>query len=200
MNMSTINPISFDPASTALVLIDLQHSNVARELAPHSAQQVVAHSVQLAEAMRQRGGTVVYVRVLIQELLHLPADVALARPASAPPLPDNATELVPQAGVQQGDIVIAKRQWGAFQGTDLEQQLRRRGITTLIFTGIATNFGIESTARAATDLGYAVIFAEDAMSSLRTDLHEFSIKNIFPFMGKVRSTADLISSLAADKQ
>ena len=198
--MNALNSISFDPASTALVLIDLQHSNVARELAPHSAQQVVANSMQLAVAMRQRGGTVVYVRVLIQELLHLPADVALSRPASAPPLPENATELVPEAGYKEGDIVIAKRQWGAFQGTDLEQQLRRRGITTLIFTGIATNFGIESTARAATDLGYAVIFAEDAMSSLRTDLHEFSIKNIFPFMGKVRSTADLISSLAADKQ
>lgn len=196
--MTTMNPISIDPAITALVLIDLQQSNVARELAPHSSQQVVAHSAQLAEAMRQRGGTVVYVRVLIKELLPLSADVALSRPASAPPLPENATDLVPEAGCQESDIVIAKRQWGAFQGTDLEQQLRRRGITTLVLAGIATNFGIESTARAATDLGYAVVFAEDAMSSLRADLHEFSIKNIFPFMGKVRSTADLISSLAAD--
>ena len=196
--MTTMNPISIDPAITALVLIDLQQSNVARELAPHSAQQVVAHSAQLAEAMRQRGGTVVYVRVLIKELLPLSADVALSRPASAPPLPENATDLVPEAGCQEGDIVIAKRQWGAFQGTDLEQQLRRRGITTLVLAGIATNFGIESTARAATDLGYAVVFADDAMSSLRADLHEFSIKNIFPFMGKVRSTADLLSSLAAD--
>lgn len=195
--MTTTNPISFDPARSALVLIDLQHSNVARELAPHSSQQVVAHSAQLAEAMRQRGGTVVYVRVLIKELLHLPADVALSRPASAPPLPDNATELVPEAGYQEGDIVISKRQWGAFQGTELEQQLRRRGITTLILTGIATNFGIESTARAALDLGYAVIFAEDAMSSLRTDLHEFSIKNVFPLMGKVRSTAELLTCLTA---
>ena len=196
--MTTMNPISIDPTITALVLIDLQQSNVARELAPHSAQQVVAHSAQLAEAMRQRGGTVVYVRVLIRELLPLSADVALSRPASAPPLPENATDLVPEAGCQEGDIVIAKRQWGAFQGTDLEQQLRRRGITTLVLAGIATNFGIESTARAATDLGYAVVFADDAMSSLRADLHEFSIKNIFPFMGKVRSTADLLSSLAAD--
>ena len=196
--MTTMNPISIDPAITALVLIDLQQSNVARELAPHSSQQVVAHSAQLAEAMRQRGGTVVYVRVLIKELLPLSADVALSRPASAPPLPENATDLVPEAGCQESDIVIAKRQWGAFQGTDLEQQLRRRGITTLVLAGIATNFGIESTARAATDLGYAVVFADDAMSSLRADLHEFSIKNIFPFMGKVRSTADLLSSLAAD--
>lgn len=196
--MTTMNPISIDPTITALVLIDLQQSNVARELAPHSAQQVVAHSAQLAEAMRQRGGTVVYVRVLIKELLPLSADVALSRPASAPPLPENATDLVPEAGCQEGDIVIAKRQWGAFQGTDLEQQLRRRGITTLVLAGFATNFGIESTARAATDLGYAVVFADDAMSSLRADLHEFSIKNIFPFMGKVRSTADLLSSLAAD--
>ncbi|CDG83872.1 isochorismatase family protein [Janthinobacterium agaricidamnosum] len=193
-----MNPISFDPSRTALVLIDLQHSNVARELAPHSAQQVLDHSVQLAAAMRRRGGTVVYVRVLVKELLHLPADVALSRPPSAPPLPENAAELVPQAGYQPGDIVIAKRQWGAFQGTDLDQQLRRRGIGTIILTGIATNFGIESTARAAADQGYAVIFAEDAMTSLRADLHEFSIKNVFPFIGKVRSSADLTAFLASD--
>ncbi len=44
---------------------------------------------------------------------------------------------------------MTKRQWGAFYGTDLELQLRRRGIDTIILCGISTNIGVESTARNA---------------------------------------------------
>ena len=44
-----------------------------------------------------------------------------------------------------GDIVITKRQWGAFHGTELDLQLRRRGIRGIVLGGIATNFGVEFT-------------------------------------------------------
>jgi nicotinamidase-related amidase len=182
--------------TTALVLIDLQHSNVARTLAPHSSQQVVENSALLAQAVRGKGGTVVYVRVLVNELQQPPADLSVGRDPSAPPLPPQAWEIVGAAGKQPGDIVIEKRQWGAFHGTSLDQQLRRRGIQTIILGGIATNFGVESTARAAQDLGYALVFAEDAMSSIKAELHQFSVQNIFPILGKVRSTADLAAALS----
>jgi len=145
--------LSLDPKSTALILIDLQQSTVPRALAPYSGPQVVEQSVRLAEATRAAGGTVVYVRVLLAELLRLPTDASLRAP-NAPPPPANASELVPEAGVQPGDLMVTKRQWGAFYGTDLDQQLRRRGIRTVVMGGIATNFGVESTARAAFDRGY----------------------------------------------
>ncbi|TFW18510.1 isochorismatase family protein [Duganella callida] len=181
--------------STALILIDLQNSNVARELAPHSAQQVVGNGARLAAAMRQAGGTVVYVRVLVNEILRLPSQISVSRDPSAPPAPPQAWQIVAEAGYQDGDIVIDKRQWGAFYDTGLDQQLRRRGIKTLIMAGIATNIGVESTARAAHDLGYALVFAEDAMSSLKAEMHQFSVQNIFPIMGYVRSTAELLAEL-----
>ena len=73
--------------------------------------------------------------------------------------------------------------------------LRRRGIKTIILAGIATNFGVESTARAAQDLGYALLFAEDAMSSIKAELHQFSVQNIFPILGRVRSTAALLADI-----
>ena len=187
--------MTIDPASTALVLIDLQNSNVARELAPHSSQLVVENSAKLAQALREKGGTVVYVRVLVNELLRLPADISVARDPSAPPLPAEASELVAQAGAQSGDIVIAKRQWGAFHGTELDLQLRRRGIRTIIMGGIATNFGVESTARAASDRGYALIFAHDAMSSIKAEMHQFAVHGIFPILGHVRSTAEVMAAL-----
>jgi nicotinamidase-related amidase len=185
--------LTLDPKSTALVLIDLQRGIVGRQLAPHSAADVVSRSAALAAAMRASGGTVAYVHVLVTDTLSLPSDRSTPRPPQ--PLPASASELVPEAGFQEGDVLITKRQWGAFYGTNLEQQLRRRGIRTLILAGIATNMGVESTARAAHDQGYELVFAEDAMSSLSAEFHQFTVQNIFPIMGRVRSAAEIIEAL-----
>jgi nicotinamidase-related amidase len=187
--------LSIDPRSTAIVLIDLQHSNVARQLAPHAAADVVARSVRAADALRAAGGTVVFVRVDVAQLLSLPADAPL-RPRDAPAPPPQASDLVAECNVQASDVIVTKRQWGAFYGTDLEQQLRRRGIRTIALTGIATNFGVESTARAAFDQGYELIFIEDAMSGLTGDMHTFSVEQAFPRMGFVRSTEEFVGALA----
>ncbi len=182
------------PAKTALVVIDLQRLIVTRpNLAPHSGADVVERSRKLAEALRAKGGTVAWVHVLVSDIVPLPADAPSQRPTE--PLPASASELVPEAGVQPGDIIITKRQWGAFYGTNLEQALDRKGIETIIMAGIATNMGVESTARAAFDAGYALVFAEDAMTTMSAEWHEFPIKNIFPRMGRVRSTAAILEAL-----
>ncbi|HEX4576837.1 MAG TPA: hydrolase [Edaphobacter sp.] len=182
-----------DPKTTALILIDLEHAIVAMTLAPYTSAEVVSRAAKLADAFRQSGGAVIYVRVLVTEMARLPVDEQLMRGAGAPP--PNASELVPEAGVQPDDLIVRKRQWGAFYGTDLEQLLRRRGIRTIVIGGIATNIGVESTARAAFDQGYEVVFAEDAMSSISAEIHEFPIKNIFPLMGRVRSVEQIVKAL-----
>jgi nicotinamidase-related amidase len=185
--------LEINPATTALVVIDLQNAIVARQAAPHAITDVIQRSVALASALRERGGAVVYVRVLIGEVLSPVADKARPRPST--PAPPEASELVPEAGFQPGDVLVTKRQWGAFYGTDLDLQLRRRGIRTVIMTGIATNFGVESTARDAQERGYELLFAEDAMSSLSAELHRFPVENIFPMMGRVRSTEEILAAL-----
>ena len=90
------------------------------------------------------------------------------------------------------DIVITKHQWGAFYGTELDLQLRRRGIRTLVLAGISTNFGVESTARDAYERGFEQLFVEDAMSGLSPGAHEFAVKTIFPRIGRIISTRDLL--------
>ncbi len=184
----------FASKSTALVLIDLQNSNVARTLVPHAANDVVGRSLELADALRQAGGTIVFVRVLVNELVPCEADTPLPRPPA--PLPPSASEFASevQRQIQEGDVLIAKRQWGAFQGTALDQILRRRSIRTVVFAGIATNFGVESSARAAMDLGYDLVFAEDAMSSVSEEMHRFGVQVLFPKIGRVRSTRELLAS------
>jgi nicotinamidase-related amidase len=188
------NKLNIDIGRTALVQIDLQNFNVNRELAPHPAERVVGNCVLLASEMRDRGGMVIFVRVQLDELLSLPADNPMRKPGTPTPPPE-ASHMAPEAQVQASDHVVTKRQWGAFYGTELDQMLRRRGIKTIIMSGIATNYGVESTAREAFDRGYELVFAEDAMSTASAEAHQFCCQNTFRTMGRVRSTRELIDAL-----
>lgn len=104
-------------------------------------------------------------------------------------------DIVSELGPKEGDIVIAKKQWGAFYGTELDLQLRRRGIDTIVLCGIATNYGVESTARFAYEYGYQQIFAEDAMASRSAEMHNASINYALKRMGRVRSTEQILQAL-----
>ena len=184
--------LTLDAKSTALVLIDLEHGIVAMPVQPHSGPEVVKRSAQLASAMREAGGTVVYVHVLLHETLALPADRSMGR-GTPPP---EASELVPESGYQAGtDVLVAKRQWDAFYGTNLEQTLRRKGVTTVVMAGIATNLGVESTARSAQALGYGVVFASDAMATLSEGMQTFALEQMFPLIGRVRRTEEIVAAL-----
>ncbi len=185
-----------DPARCALVVLDLQRGIVSPPAAPRSAAEVVGRAAELARALRAAGGLVVLVRVTPspdgQDALHPPSDVA---PPGGPRPPDWA-ELAPElAGL--GDLVITKRHWGAFYGTELDLQLRRRGMRTLVLCGISTTMGVESTARDAYERGYEQVFAEDAMAARSTEEHEHAVKRVFPRLGRVRSTAEIAAALKA---
>jgi nicotinamidase-related amidase len=110
-------------------------------------------------------------------------------------LPPDWSELIPELDRQHADVVVLKRQWGAFYGTDLDLQLRRRGLTTIVLCGIATEFGVESTARDAYEHGYELVFAADAMTGMSAESHANSIERIFPRLGHVRSTDEIIEAL-----
>ncbi len=188
-------PLKLDPSRTALVVIDLQKGILGRELAPYPPAQVVENASRLARAMRDAGGFVVLVNVAFKDgrdALSPPCDLPMQR--ASPPKPDWA-ELAPQLGAQENDLRITKRQWGAFHGTELDLQLRRRGIRTIILCGISTNIGVETTAREAYQHGYEQVFASDAMSAMSKEEHEASLKHIFPRIGLVRNTEGIIKAL-----
>ncbi len=126
-----------------------------------------------------------------KDALHPAADNAM--PAQTPP--PGWADIVSEMGPQPGDFVITKHQWGAFYGTELDLACRRRGISTIVLCGISTNIGVESTARCAYELGYEQIFAEDAMTALSTEEHLATIGKIFPRIGRVRATTDILASL-----
>jgi nicotinamidase-related amidase len=187
--------LDLDPPTTALVVIDLQRGIVARPSAPHASGDVIARSARLVSALRTAGGRIVLVRVAFAadegDRLRPPADVAA--PPGAPP--HDWSDLVPEITPREGDLVVTKHQWGAFYGTELDLQLRRRGIRTIVMCGISTNFGVESTARDGWERGYAVVFVEDAMASFSAEAHAFAVGTIFPRLGRVRSTEDVLAAV-----
>ena len=186
--------LQLDPKKTALVLIDLQNAIVGINPVPHTAAQVVENSKKLADAFRVHGAPIVYVRVDLNDFMKLPVDQP--HNLGDKPLPAAASEIAPSAGFQAGDILVTKRHWGAFAGTDLEQQLKSRGVDTVVLTGISTNGGVESTARQGTGLGFAFVLVEDACSSQNAEHHRFAFENIFPRLTRVRTTDEVLASLA----
>jgi nicotinamidase-related amidase len=188
--------LALDPRTTALVIIDLQRGIVGRQTAPHGAPQVVEKARRLADRCRESGATVVLVRVAYaadgRDRLRQPVDAAPWSTAVGP----DWSEIVPELGPKPGDLVVTKRQWGAFYGTELDLLLRRRGVRTIVLGGISTNFGVESTARDAWERGYELVFAEDAMAAMASEAHQFAVTQIFPRLGRVRSTEDVLQALA----
>jgi nicotinamidase-related amidase len=116
---------------------------------------------------------------------------------AAAPLPADWSDLLPELDQQPDDIVILKRQWGAFYGTDLDLQLRRRGLGTIVLCGIATELGVESTARNAYEFGYDLVFAADGMTGIHAQSHTDAMERLFPRMGRVRSTDEIIAAFDA---
>ena len=187
---------TLDPRTTALVVIDLQRGIAAGQTVPYAAGDVVAHAGQLVRHFRTRGAPVVLVRVDPG-----PNGILFPRPITdvqrtMNPGPDFA-EILPEIGPEAGDIVVTKHHPCAFNGTDLEIQLRRRGVQTIVLCGISTNVGVEATARVGFEYGYNLVFAEDAMAARDAELHTSSVSKFFPTIGRVRRTSQIIAALGA---
>jgi len=110
-------------------------------------------------------------------------------------LPTGWSDFPPEIAALQPDILITKRQWSAFHGTELDLQLRRRGVTHIVLGGLMTNFGVESTARDAWQHNYTVVVAEDAAASISEELHRFSIDRILPGVALVRRSEAVLTAL-----
>jgi nicotinamidase-related amidase len=195
--MTDSNPaFKLDPSQTAIVVIDLQKGILAFRGDSPEVKSVLANAARLLTAARSAGAKPVLVHVGFSpdgaDRLNPPADQAM-RSASVPP-PD-WTDFVPELDQQPSDLTLFKHQWGAFYGTDLDLQLRRRHLTTIVLCGIATEIGVESTARFAYEFGYELVFASDAMSGISPEGHANSIERIFPRMGRVRTTTQIIAAL-----
>lgn len=91
----------------------------------------------------------------------------------------------------EGDIVVVKNRYDAFQGTNLDLVLRSHGIRTVVMTGVVTNVCVETTARSAFVRDYYVVMAEDGCAAYVREDHEQTMRNIRRFFGVTPSIAEL---------
>ena len=174
----------------ALVVIDLQKGIVG--MGGQGAMEVVTKSASLAAAFRERNLPVILVNV---------AGRALGRTDVGFPkmdLPPDWTELTPELGAQPGDRRVTKHCFGAFANTGLDHMLRGQGVTQVFIAGISTSIGVESTARAAYDLGYNVVFVTDAMTDRDAETHRWCVEKIFPRLGET-ATTDLVKERLSER-
>lgn len=182
-------PLTTLDARTALIIIDLQKL-IAGLPTLHPFAGIVERARQLAEAFRHHDLPVVLVNV---------DGVAPGRTEGGrldfSKLPADFAQIVPELDAQPGDIRVTKRTWGAFTGTGLEKTLKDLGVTQVVVTGISTSAGVESTARQASEAGFNVTLATDAMTDTQAEAHERAIRHIFPRLGECGTTDEIIALL-----
>ena len=183
-------PVTTLDANTALVVIDLQKGILGLPTV-HPSADILANAVRLANAFRARGLPVVLVTVEGGA----PGRTQQSRPAMQ--RADDWADLAPDLDKQPGDIHVIKQTWGAFASTDIEKQLRDRGVTQVVLCGVSTSIGVESTARQAYEAGFNVTVAIDAVTDTVADNHRNSVERIFPRLGETGTTAEVLALLGA---
>ena len=182
-------PLTILDPQTALIVVDLQKG--LRDIPSlHPIAGVIDRSSQLCEAFRKQKLPVVLVTVTGA------APGRTEEPRRHRELPADFSELIAELHPQPEDMLISKRTWGAFANTNLEVQLKAKGVTHVVLAGVATGTGVEATARQAYEAGFNVTLATDAMTDIRTEAHEYSLKHVFPRLGETGATHDILRLLA----
>ncbi|MDA8381658.1 MAG: isochorismatase family protein [Betaproteobacteria bacterium] len=184
MTISALDP------TPALIVIDLQKGIAALPTA-HPVSQIAQRAGALAAAFRRHQLPVVLVNV---------AGTAPGRTQQGRRLdgfPADWTDLLPELGHAPQDLTVTKRTWGAFTHSDLAERLKALGVTQVVVCGVSTSIGVESTARQAYEIGFHVALAADAMTDTNPRAHANSLEAIFPRLGEIGSTQEIIALLDA---
>lgn len=177
-------PFRFDPAATALIVIDMQRDFIeeggfgaalGNDVCPLRA--IVPAVARLLAVARAAGLPVIHTRECHRpDLSDCPPakrerGAPVLRIGDAGPMGrvliagEPGAEIVPQLAPASGEIVIEKPGKGAFHATDLSAHLARLGTRSLIFAGVTTEVCVQTTMREANDRGFACLLAEDATES-----------------------------------
>ncbi len=206
-------PLEIDLARTVVLVIDMQNAFVKKggifDLAGKDMNiigQTIEPNRQIIEAARKRGVKVVYA------VHRLTADVREVGPMSRFHIPPErindpdyrhgsvlegtwGTEIIDELKPLSGEMVIVKRRFGAFSGTELDMMLRTFDIRYLLFTGVATNVCVETSLREASQLQYLPVLVSDACAATAPSRQQPSIDNIKEIFGWVTDTENVLAAL-----
>jgi biuret amidohydrolase len=196
--------VTINAARTAVLALHLQRDIAAVDGAlaaifyPEVERTGVIGAVgRVLSSAREVGATVVYARVAYQAgysdlIANSPlTEMVMAHGCLIDGTP--GTEIVDQLAPRGTDAVVCQQRVSAFQSTQLDLLLRAAGIDTLALCGVATNVSVESTARAASDLGYRTIVVADACSAGSAAAHDAALESL-SLLAEVTTVDGLLSS------
>ncbi len=198
--MSTVPGL--DPAHTALLVMDYQSTTLASLPGDEDRDALLGRVEGAIADVRANGGTIAYVRVGFTE-----ADWAAIPAANKSFAPlarhhvmhheDPAAAVHERLAPQDGDIVVRKIRYGGMSTTDLDRQLRERGVTTLVVSGISTSGVVLSTVIDAADRDYRLYILSDGVADPDADVHDVLLHRVFPSRADIIDTTDLHALLQA---
>ncbi len=195
------------PASTALVVIDVQNDFCAKGgyydktgADVSAAQPAIDRLVGFIDQARAAGVRVIFVRCDYDPVYLSETQIARRRrmgwdiPYCQPGTWGAAFYKV---APKPGEIVIDKHRYDGFYGTDLELILRANKVQNLLFAGVATNVCVESTLRSAYMRDFMAVLVSDCCAARDARAHNSAIENVRAFLGMV-ATADEIAQIWAE--
>lgn len=197
--------MELNKSTTALVACHWENDVVGADgaFAPFFRAEVERRGVidvakRLVDGAHQAGVPVVFTRVAFQAghsdlVTNIPLLGVVAQQGS---LLDGtqATEIIDELKPEADDWIVTNPKVSGFASSDLDQRLRAAGIDTVVLFGVASNLSVESTGRAAGDLGYRVVIAEDACAAASQEAHDATVAS-FGLLGEVASADDILAAL-----
>ena len=198
---------TIDTAHTALIVVDMQNYFVAEgfPLEVATARSIVPNINRLARAVRAAGGTVVWVQTTAKGALEswgnhhkymLTPERAKTRLAHLDESADGFA-LYPKLEPLSIDLRVKKLKFSAFisGSSDIDAELKSRGIESLLIAGTLTNVCCESTARDAMQMNYKVIFIADGNAALTDAEHNATLNNMVTLFADVMTTEEVVGFL-----
>jgi nicotinamidase-related amidase len=141
--------------ATALVLVDIQNDYFPGGAHPlESPDAAAAAATRLLELFRATGEPVIHVRHVWDE-----DEATFMRPGTA------GVDIHSRVRPLDGELIVTKAHPNSFRETELEAELRERGIDSLVVCGMMTSMCVDATVRAAVDLGFETTVAHDACAT-----------------------------------
>lgn len=208
--ISRLNP-RLDASHTGLVLFDalngyLHPENNPKKVAFLTERKILPNLQRLHAGARSAGLTTFYPSGAhapdgsdsVDRLTDTDMDLGAGGSADKPIRPhfyagSKEAEIAPEVGPVEGDVIVPKQRWSSFFQTNLDLQLRARGIDTIVIAGGSTDVGIASTVFAARDLDYGIVVVKDCCYSTRGNNNQFFMERVFPRMARVMTTDQAVA-------
>jgi biuret amidohydrolase len=210
-------PFVFDPAATALVVIDMQRdflepggfgeslgndvSMLARVVEPLQALLAAARGAGMLVVHTREGHRPDLADCPPAKIARGGSEVTIGSPGPKGRIlvrGEYGHDIIDELAPIEGEVLLDKPGKGAFYATDLELLLRNRGITQLIVTGVTTEVCVHTTVREANDRGFECLVPEDCVGSYFSEFQEVGLKMIAAqggIFGWVGTSADVIAAL-----